>query len=180
MTNLTDLDHAVQEIILNWDKKLAKSDFTKINLLMLEQIHIDYFNSPTSVKYLVNAKKGAEGEIYLMPFDPKMLETIYQAILAAKVNWSVSLRSDVICLKLPIITTQKKHLIIREWKQKCEHSRVAIRNLRHKFLQHLKNDQKLDKERWQTEQKKVQKIIDAANQKIDTILKNKIDELMKV
>ncbi len=178
--NINDFEKAIFQTVEAWKKQIIKGDFLKINLLLLEEITIEYFGSKTAIKYLVNIKKNSQGEIHLIPFDSKMLNTIHKAIDDFKVDWNLSIQGKNICITLPLITTQKKDLIIKNWKIQIENNRIHLRKLRHQLLKYLKNEEKLAKEELSMEQKKIQKIIDINNQKMEEILKEKIDELLKV
>lgn len=178
--SFTAFENAIDRAIVRWEQDFGKNDVTKINLSTLENIYVDYFGGKTAVKYLVNVKKGNEGEFYLTPFVAKTLSEIHQAMLNYGLNWQLALQKDRIMVNLPILTTEKKMQIVKKWKATAEHCHVEVRKLRHDFLDYWKKDEKIAREELVNKQQQVQKIVESAKNRINHFLKNKMDALLKV
>lgn len=178
--NLENLQIKIDEALVFFQKKLVLVDLKKINLLLLEEIKIDYFSAKTAIRYLVNAKKGNEGEYYLFPFDHKLLTPIYNAINDYQTPWRIALHKDKIVLNLPIITSEKKAKILKNLKSELENCRILIRGYRQNFLNYCKNILELSYSDLQLKQKEIQKIVETANQKAEMIFQKFLTSLQKV
>lgn len=170
----------IAKVVTNWERQFNRNDVTKINLALLENIYVDYFGSKTAIKYLGSIKKGSEGEFYFIPFVSKMLQQIFQAMINYGLQWKLILQKDAIMIALPIITTNKKNQIVKEWKLSAENCHVEVRKLRHTFLDYWKKEAKLDKAELIQTQQQIQKIVDETKTKINNLFKTKVDTLLKV
>ncbi len=171
--------NAIDKIIANLDFKLKRIDYTKINLLLLNQIKIDYFESKTAIRFLVNVTKGKQGDYYLKPYDYKMIKSIYEALLKANTNWQISLQPQQIRIALPFLTTAKKAEFIKEYRQINEQSQIQLRQLRHQIQNQIKQHI-VAKDLQHQALTKLQTSVNNQRKTIDEIVTKAIQQLSKV
>ncbi len=180
INSFEEFEFEINKAVNHWKMDFNSSDVTKVNLSLLGRVFVDYFGDRTAVKYLGSIKKGTEGEFYFTPFVPKMIQNIYQAIVNYGLNWKLSLQKDTIVIFQPLITSEKKSLIVRDWKLKAEHCHIKVRKIRHDFLDYWKHQEKLSKDDLVQKQRMIQKIVDQANKQINNFLEEQISFLLKV
>ena len=117
---------------------LNRYDHRKLNLLLLNQITIEYFESQTAIRYLVNVRKGAENDYFLEPFDHSLLKKIYTSLIQAPTNWQITLQSNQIRIAVPFLTTAKKAQLAKKLRDFGEATQINLRQLRQRFAQELK------------------------------------------
>ena len=147
--------------------------------MLLEQIKIPYFESPTAVRFLVNMRREPNGVYCLVPYDKKFLKPIYEAIVAFGTPWQVLLQPTLVQISLPPLTTTKKMLLQKQYKQIGEQSHIQLRQLRQQTLQKIKQHFPGENVRLQA-QKQLEKLIQTANAQITAQIQQTIKSLEKV
>lgn len=155
----------------------------KVNTNILDNIHVDYYGSLTSINQVATILATDATTITITPWEKTMLKIIETAIQAA--NIGVNPNNDGECIKLffPPMTKEQREENVKKAKAMGEKAKVSIRNIRKDANDEVKKLEK-NKELSEDEIKKaydeIQKITDNYNTKIDSILKDKEAELLKV
>ncbi len=158
---------------------LKRHDHRKINLLLLNQITVEYFESQTAIRYLVNVKPGKTGDYFLEPFDQTLLKPIYQSLIQAKTNWQISIQPHTIRLALPFLTTAAKAKIGKTYRQFGEAAQIELRQLRQQFQQQIKNNLPAKDQQFQTLEA-LQNQFNRWKTTFQTIVDQAISDLLKV
>ena len=181
-----DLENLIEEVAKEMEKtyKHAQKSVKKIRANrveedMLQDIKIDYYGVLSPINQLSSIKVDSMTTLRVKPWEKKLLPSIERAIIENN-DFGFTTRSDKdeIYVTLPIITEEIRHKLVKQTEQKAEQSRVAIRNIRKKAKDQLKEIKSEDEMKRQ--ENELQKLTDNYIERIDTLQKNKKEELMKV
>lgn len=175
----TQFDNAAEKIYTMLLNDLNRNDHRKINLLLLNQITVEYFESQTAVRFLVNVKPGKVGDYFLEPFDQALLKKIYHSLVQAKTNWQISLQPQAIRIALPFLTTEAKQKLSKEYRQFGEKAQISLRQLRQQFHQKIKTHFQAKDAQFQM-QENLQKSFQLWKEKFNSIVSKVIAAFSKV
>lgn len=165
-----------------------KRDFTtlrtgKVNINILDHVFVDYYGSQTPLNQVATVIATDASTITITPWEKPMIKTISTAIQAA--NIGVNPNSDGDCVKLffPPMTIEQRQENAKQAKAMGEKAKVSIRNVRKEAndeIKKLEKDKAISEDESKKAQDEVQKITDSYNAKIDSIVKEKEAELLKI
>ena len=173
------------------DKALeaTKDDFASVrtgraNPAMFQKIMVDYYGTPTPLSQLAGIQNPEARSILISPYDKAALADIEKALLAMP-NLGAQPNSDgnVIRVNLPELTEERRKEYVKLTRDKAEHGRVSVRNIRRKAkedLEALKKDGAVGEDEVDRAEKELEAITKAHVDKIDEALKNKEAELLEV
>ncbi len=155
----------------------------KVSTSILDNISVDYYGTQTPLNQVGTVLATDATTITIAPWEKPMLKEIEVAIQQA--NIGVNPNNDGECIKLffPPMTTEQREKSAKQAKAFGEKAKVSIRNVRKDANDKVKKLEK-DKEISEDESKKahdqIQKITDENVSKVDSLVKEKEAELMKV
>ena len=168
---------------------VAKEDFAAIRTgrahpSMFAKIMVDYYGTPTPLSQLAGIQNPEARSILISPYDKAALADIEKALLAMP-NLGAQPNSDgnVIRVNLPELTEERRKEYVKLTRDKAEHGRVSVRNIRRKAkedLEALKKDGAVGEDEVDRAEKELEAITKAHVDKIDEALKNKEAELLEV
>ncbi len=147
---------------------------------LVDGVSIDSYGSHQPLKNL--ASIGVEGPqtITISPWDKGLLKVIEKAIIDAPGLGLSPLNDGVLIrLNIPTLTTERRKDLTKLVSTKGEDAKVAIRKHRHTALEDLKKDE-LSEDETKGFEKDIQDAVDTANKEVDTAVKAKQDDVMKV
>jgi ribosome recycling factor len=155
----------------------------KANPAMLDGIKIDYYGTPTPLKQAANVSAPESRLIVIQPWDKSVLGIIEKEIQKADLGVNPSNDGKVIRLNLPQLTEEQRKKIAKVAHQKCEESKVAIRNARRESneeIEAIKKAGHVSEDDTKRAIAEVQKITDEFIVKVDELYKGKEKEILTV
>lgn len=165
-----------------------RRDFTtlrtgKVSISILDNIFVDYYGTQTHLNQVATILATDATTISIAPWEKSMLKAIEQAISAANIGVNPNNDGETIKLYFPPMTVEQRQENAKSAKSMGEKAKISIRNARKDANDEVKKLEK-DKEITEDESKKahdeVQKITDSYTDKIDSLVKEKEVELLKV
>ena len=167
----------------------TKEEFAQIrtgraNPAMFQKVMIDYYGPPTPLSQLAGIQNPEARSILITPYDKAALGDIERALLAMP-NLGAQPNSDgnLIRINLPELTEERRKEYVKLTRDKAEHGRVSVRNIRRKAkedLETIKKDGDAGEDDIERAEKELEAITKAHVDKIDDALKNKEAELLEV
>lgn len=167
----------------------TKEEFAQIrtgraNPAMFQKVMIDYYGTPTPLSQLAGIQNPEARSIIITPYDKAAMGDIERALLAMP-NLGAQPNSDgnLIRINLPELTEERRKEYVKLTRDKAEHGRVSVRNIRRKAkedLETLKKDGDAGEDDIDRAEKELEAITKAHVDKIDDALKNKEAELLEV
>jgi ribosome recycling factor len=155
----------------------------KVSTTILDNITIDYYDNPTPLNQVGSVLATDATTITISPWEKNLLGDIEKAIMTANIGINPNNDGEVIKLFFPPMTTEQRSESAKKAKGMGENAKVSVRNVRKDANNRVKNLEK-EKEITEDESKKaqdqIQKATDNTSAKIDTFVKEKEAELLKI
>ncbi len=155
----------------------------KVSVNVLDHIKVDYYGSPTPLQQVGSVIAQDATTLIITPWEKNLLKEIERAIQEANIGVNPNSDGQTIKLFFPPMTQEQRKEIAKDARAMGEKAKIAIRNIRQDSNHHIK---KLEKDKAITEdankkaQDTIQKYTDEYVKKIEEMVKNKEDEVMKV
>jgi len=172
------------------DKSLEalKRDFAtlrtgKVTTTIVDNIKVDYYGTPTPLNQVGSVIATDATTISITPWEKSLLNDIEKAIQEANIGVNPNNDGDFIKLFFPPMTSEQRQEIVKQAKGMAENAKVAIRNVRkdsNNKIKKLEKDKEITQDESKSAQDNIQKITDKHIAQIDSILKDKEAEILKV
>jgi ribosome recycling factor len=155
----------------------------RVNSAVLDPIVLEYYGSKVHIKELATIKIPEPAQILITPFDKGAIKAISDAI--SKSNLGVNPIDDGagVRLNFPPLTEETRKKLAKNVSVLLEESKIIVRNTRQDILKTWKK-QKEDSEISEDELKKLETELQSEvvelNKELETISKNKEQDIMKI
>ncbi len=150
---------------------------------LLERLTVDYYGSPVPMKQLATLGVPDPRTVAIHPFDKGAMASIEKAIMASDLGLTPSNDGTVIRLSFPTLTEERRRDLTKLVRDRAEHGRVAIRNVRRhskEEIDHAIKDGSVPEDAGHRAEKELQKLTDRFTGEIDDMVHRKEAELMEV
>ena len=155
----------------------------KVLVSVLDNVKIDYYGTPTPLDQVGSVLAADATTIVVNPWEKNLLSDIETAISAANIGVNPNNDGDQIKLFFPPMTVEQRKESVKQMKTMGENAKVSIRNDRRdandKFKK-LEKEKEITQDDSKSAQDNIQKTTDKYISKIDSILKDKEAEVLKV
>ena len=144
---------------------------------------VDYYGSPTPLNQVATVLTSDASTIAITPWEKSMIKAISSAIQAANIGVNPNSDGESVKLFFPPMTIEQRQENAKHAKSMGEKAKVSIRNVRkdaNDEVKKLEKDKAITEDESKKGQDEVQKITDAYTAKIDTLVKEKEAELLKI
>lgn len=165
--------------ILQNELKAVRSG--RASTALVENIKVDYYGTPTPVKTIATLSIPQADMVVIKPFDPASVKEIEKAIKNSNLSIAPIVDGRLIRLNVPPLSEQRRIQLVAQAKQTGEQTRVSIRNIRREANKQLEKEQKdklITEDDLQTGKKQIDDITKEYTDKVDSIVKDKSDEIM--
>lgn len=155
----------------------------KVTTSVLDNVKIDYYGTMTSLDQVGSILAADATTIVVNPWEKNLLSAIESAIAKANVGANPNNDGEQIKLFFPAMTVEQRQESAKKMRGMGEHAKVSIRNDRKNAndqIKKLEKDKELTADESKSAQDSVQKITDKFIAEIETILKTKEAEILKV
>lgn len=148
---------------------------------LVEDIKVDYFGSVTPIKQMGTVTTPEPRMLVITLWDKTAVKSVEKAIQASPLGINPQVDGDMIRLRIPELTRERRSELSKLVNKYAEDARVAIRNIRREFVdsfKKLEKDSKISEDDLKKYQKDVQDITDDAIKKVEELLADKEHEVM--
>ncbi len=179
---LEDAKDQMQKAIEHLDYELGKIRAGKANPRMLEGITVEYFGTMTPLSQVANVSSPDPRTIAVRPWEKSMISPIEKAIMAANLGLNPDNNGEMIRIVVPPLTEERRRDLVKQVKQVCEDSRIAVRNIRRNANEEFKKMKKdgLSEDLQKDAESESQKIHDSFMKKVDDMFAVKEKDIMTV
>lgn len=149
---------------------------------ILDHIRVDFYGSQLPVNQVATISVPEPRMLLISPWDKSANEAICKAIIKSDLSLTPSTDGNVIRISIPTLTEERRKELDKVIKKKAEDGRIAIRNIRHKINDMIKEKEKskaISEDESKHAHNEVQKITDKFIEKIDQCLANKEKEILE-
>ncbi len=184
----------IDDILSETSKKMGKAiDAMKRELAtiragratpaIVDHIKVDYYGVPTPLSQIATISVPEARLLLIQPWDRQALSSMEKAILKSDLGLNPSNDGNMIRLRIPQLTEERRRELIKVVRKRVEEGRVALRNIRRSALEEIRELER-KKEISQDEQKRaqgrLQELTDSFIEEVDKVGKGKEAELLEV
>jgi ribosome recycling factor len=179
---LEEAEENMQNAIKHLEREFQKIRAGKANPGMLSGVKVEYYGVMTPIEQTANINTPDPYSIVVQPFDKSTIHEIEKAIMNANLGFNPSNEGEILRIKVPPLTEERRLELVKKAKHVAEESKVGVRNARRSANDEAK---KLEKDGMAEDEYKrlldeIQKLTDKYIEKIDNILEVKEKDIMTV
>ncbi len=155
----------------------------RANTSLLDKITVDYYGQMTPLIQVASVSAPEPRLLTIQPWDSQLISPIEKAILTSDLGINPTNDGKLIRLQIPQLTEERRKELTKVVRKNGENAKIAIRNLRRDGIDDIKKlekEKQIDEDQKRQAEDKMQKITDKFIEEIDTITKNKEDELLEI
>jgi len=174
-----------QKIIQHLEQAFWRLSLGRANSGLVEEIHVHVTSRGMDQKLnqVANIVISDSQTIKIEPRDKTVLKDIDKAIYDANLGFAPQNQWDYLLIKVPPLTTDRRRDLTKIVSRDGEDAKIAIRNKRHDARKQTELQFKAEEMSENTKKSIENEVDDIAkefNDKIDEIVKNKAEDVMKV
>ncbi|MCK4635473.1 MAG: ribosome recycling factor [Candidatus Moranbacteria bacterium] len=165
------------------NKEFSKLRTGRANPALVEEISVNYYGTATPLKQVANISIPEARQIVIQPWDKAAMDDIETAINNADIGVTPSNDGDSLRITLPPMTEENRKDLVKVLNNIAEESRVTVRNIREdvwKSIQEAEKNGEIAEDDKFAGKDALQKVVDEYNDKIESLRKQKEDDVMTV
>jgi len=180
---ISETEVKMKKAVGNTNGKFLGIRTGRANPSLLDNIMVEYYGAPTSLKQLASVSVPEPRLLVVQPYDKSAIKDIAKGIQKSDLGLTPNAEGGVIRLSLPQLTEERRKDLVKIIKKEAEEGRVAIRNIRREGLdgvKKLKDKKELSEDAAKVKEEQIQKITTKHTGEIDNLLAAKEKEIMEV
>ena len=150
---------------------------------LLEPIHVDAYGANMPLAQVGSISVPEPRMLQISVWDRGLVIAVEKAIRTSNLGLNPQTEGQVIRLRMPDLTQERRKELVKVAHTYAEKARVAVRNVRRDGMDHLKQLEKaslLSEDEQKKKADEVQKMTDDTIKDIEQVLKHKEQEIMQV
>ena len=180
---LDDAKIRMEKSVESLKSELMRLRTGRANTGLLDSIKVDYYGSPTPLSQVANINVQDARTLSVQLWEKNMMQLIEKAILESDLGLNPMSAGEVMRIPIPPLTQERRLDLVKIVKHEGEGGKVAVRNIRRDAISHIKEllkDKDISEDDEYRAEEQVQKLTDSHVAIIDTLLKEKEEELMEI
>ena len=173
----------MEKSIQSFKKDTSTLRTGRANANMLDTIKVDVYGQLMPIEQLATVSAPEARLISIQVWDKSNVTSIDSAIQKSELGINPQIDGQIIRLKIPDLTEERRKELIKILKNMGEKSKVSIRNIRREANEDLKNKLKnksISEDENKTFEKSIQKLTDNYIETIEKILVDKEKEILQI
>jgi ribosome recycling factor len=160
--------------------ELVKIRAGKASPSMLDGLMVSYYGSMSPLNQVSSITAPEARTLFIKPWEKSMIQEIEKSILAANLGLTPSNDGQQVIINIPMLTEERRKILVKQVHQECEHGKVTIRSIRKDTNEQLKKIKGASEDDIKNAEEVVQKMTDEHILKIDALMKKKETDIMTV
>jgi len=172
------MDNAISHL----ESELASLRAGKANPRMLDSVMIDYYGSQTPISQVANIGTPDPKTIAIQPWEKTMIEPIERAIINSNLGFNPQNNGEMIRINIPALTEERRLTLVKQVSAEGENAKVSIRGARKDANDEIKKLEKdgLSEDEAKSAEDEIQKLTTQYGEKVDSVVKEKEEDIMKI
>ena len=173
----------MEKSIQSLKKDISTLRTGRANTNMLDTIKIDVYGQLMPIDQLATISVPEARLISIQVWDKANTAIIESAIQKSELGINPQIDGQIIRLRIPDLTEERRKELIKVLKNMGEKGKVAIRNIRREANEDLKKklkEKQISEDQNKNFEKNIQKLTDSNIENIDNILSNKEKEIIQI
>jgi ribosome recycling factor len=177
---MSDIDNRLQKTLDSIKAKFTTVRTGRANPELLDSIKVDYYGAALPIKQLGSVSVSDGNTLVINVFDGGAVQAVEKAVLTSDLGLNPQTEGSTIRLRLPDLTQDRRDELVKYTKKLAEEGKVALRNIRRDAMDQLKKQDDLSDDQKKRETDQVQQVLDTFISKVDTLVKQKEDEILSI
>lgn len=149
---------------------------------LVENIIVSAYGGSAKLKVMELATIAAQDNqtLILTPFDHSVIQDLQKGIEAANAGLAPIIDSNIIRIKIPPLSQERREELIKAMRHKLENGKVMVRQVRHEMIEDMKKDYVGREDDISRLEKEIQRLVDESIETIDDWGKQKEQELLQI
>lgn len=155
----------------------------RASVSLVEPLHVDAYGASMPLNQVATITVPEPRMLSIQVWDRGLVIAVEKAIRASSLGLNPQTEGQVIRLRMPDLTQERRKELVKVAHQYAEKARIAVRNVRRDGMDHLKLLEKghhMSEDDHRDKSEEVQKLTDETVKEIDAALKAKEGEIMQV
>lgn len=182
-TVMSDADEIMEKAVGALERDFKRLRSGRATPDMLDHVKVDYYGSETPLSQVATISAPEPRLLVVKAFDNGVLPNIEKAIIRSDLGLNPQNDGKVLRLMVPPLTEETRKKLVHETKKILENAKVATRNARrdsNKKLDQMCKDKEISEDERDTFKDKIQELTKKFETRLDSLQKNKEEELLKV
>ena len=175
--NYTDLDNALKDSTDWLAREFSRVHTGRASPMLLDGVMVEAYGSFQPIKNVGSVSVEDARTLRISLWDKTVIKDVEKAITAANLGLSLATDAEGMRVIFPPLTTENRTRLVKVLKEKMEEARVSVRKDRENALNVMKAAELPEDDARRTKEE-IQKRVDAANAKLESIFEGKENEVM--
>jgi len=183
MFKINDCDNEMKATISAFSNDLKNIRTGRVSPDILKSIFIDSYGSKMPVTQISNVNNLDNMTLNINIWDASLVKNVEKTLLESNLGATPQTEGNNIILKFPELTAERRKDLVKIINETSEKFKVSIRNIRRKYIDLIKDLEKeknISIDESKKNQEDVQKSTDSSISEIDSLTKQKENEILKV
>ena len=180
---ISDYSSKMEKTISSFNKDLITLRTGRANASMLDKIRVDVYGQQMPINQLATISVPESRLISIQVWDKGNCNLIDSAIQKSDLGINPQVDGQIIRLRIPDLTEERRKELIKILKNMGEKSKVSIRNIRREANDDLKGklkEKKISEDENSNFEKNIQNLTDEFINKIEKIIEDKEKEILQI
>ena len=181
--NEKNYSYKMEKSINSFKKEISTLRTGRANINMLDTIKVDVYGQLMPIEQLGTVSVPEARLISIQVWDKSNITLIESAIQKSELGINPQIDGQIIRLRIPDLTEDRRKDLIKILKNMGEKSKVSIRNIRREANEDLKKklkEKKISEDQNKLFEKNIQKLTDTNIENIEKILTLKEKEIIQI
>jgi ribosome recycling factor len=181
--DLSDVKRRMQGAVQAFRHDLASLRTGRASPALLDPIQVDAYGATMPINQVATVSVPEPRLISVQVWDRGMVAAVEKAIRESDLGLNPQTEGQVIRLRIPEMTEQRRKEMVKVAHKYAEDARIAVRHVRRDGLDHLKKlakDSEISEDDQTRDADQVQKATDQTIAEIDQLLASKEKEILQV
>jgi ribosome recycling factor len=180
---LKDAETKMAKSVEHFAQDLATIRTGRANPALIDKVMVPYYGTPTPLNQLAQISAPEPRLLIVQVYDKSQIGAIEKALRSGEQGLNPASDGQVIRVPIPPLTEERRREFVKLVRQKAEEARVAIRNVRRDEIHRVDQMEKqgeVAEDDSKRAHARLQKLTEAAIEKVDAVAARKEAEVMEV
>lgn len=173
-----DLDKCVENLV----EDLVQIRTGRATPELIQDVLINAYQTEAPLKNYATINVADNRSLIVIPWDKSIIDNISKGISSANLGFNPVSEGDHVRVSIPDLTQERRVEYVKVMKERVEDARIAVRQVRQKFMQEIDDQQKegFSEDQADRLREEGEKLVKENNAKIEEIKEKKEEELMSI
>mgnify|MGYP001574191345 CR=1 FL=1 len=180
---LNHIDNDLKKVVEHLKSEYSHLQIGRANVSLVDNLIVEAYGAKQPMKTLAHISLPDPKTIQIQPWDKSQLQMIEKAIMTSGLNLTPSNDGIVIRINIPALTEERRKDLTKLVSRLAEDARIGVRHARQTAMDTIKNQEKaksISEDEAAMSEKRLQEKVDAVNQDIEMLAKNKENEVLTI